>query len=136
VHFLAHKPRSAPPEEGVGPVQAEDDGDNNNNNSEHQEGAGDNEDSILGSHSPLSEDVSTTASYEAFCKALEDAEDAGGESSPPKQVFATVTRGEDDEDDDPRKTPTGADIPATAQPEAPPRVCTRVMPEPSRGRSL
>jgi hypothetical protein len=74
-------------------VQAEDAGDNNNNsehqegagdNSEHQEGAENNDESILGSLSPLSDDASTADSYEAFCKALEDAEDAGGKSSPPK----------------------------------------------------
>jgi hypothetical protein len=113
LHFLSHKPGSTAPEEGAGPVQAEDVGDNNNN-SEHQEGAGDNDESILGSLGPLSDDVSTTAFYEAFCKALEEAEEAGGESCAPKQVFATMTGGEDDEDDDPQKTPTGADIPAPA----------------------
>jgi hypothetical protein len=116
-------------------VKAEDASDNNNN-SEHQEGAGDNDKSILGSLSPLSDDVLTTASYEAFCKALEDAEDAGGESSPPKQIFATVTGGEDDEDDDPKKTPTGDVIPALAQPEALPRVRTCDKPELSHGQSL
>jgi hypothetical protein len=35
VYFLAHKPGSAPPEKGAGPMQAEDTGDNTNNNSEH-----------------------------------------------------------------------------------------------------
>jgi hypothetical protein len=85
VHFLAHKTGFAHPEEDTGPVQAEDAGGNNNNNdSEHQEGARDNDESILGSLSPLSDDASTADSYEAFCKALGDAGDAGGESSPPK----------------------------------------------------
>jgi hypothetical protein len=51
VHFLAHKPGSALPEEDDGPVQVEDARDNNN--SEHQEGAGDNDDSILDSLSPI-----------------------------------------------------------------------------------
>jgi hypothetical protein len=114
IYFLAHKLGSAPPEEGAGPVQAEDASDNNNNNSEHQEGAEDNEESILGSLSPLFDDVSTTTLYEAFCKALEDTEDASGESSPPKKVFATIIGGEDDEDEDSHKTTTGASIPAPA----------------------
>jgi hypothetical protein len=82
------------------------------NKSEHQEGAGDNDDSILDSFSPLSEDISPMASeeYERYCKELEDAEKADGESSPPKQVFATLA-GIDDEDDNTEKTPPCAKIP-------------------------
>jgi hypothetical protein len=67
---------------------------------------------------------------------LEDAEDAGGESSPPKQVFATLTGVDDDEDDETYKTPASAAIPATAHSEAPPRARTHETPEPSQGPSL
>jgi hypothetical protein len=58
--------------EGVGPMQLDDVGDRNG--SEYQEGVGNNEDSLLDSLSPISEDVSPMASkeYEAYCKELED----------------------------------------------------------------
>jgi hypothetical protein len=116
-------------------MQTEDAGDNNN--SEHQEGAEDNDDSILDSLSSLSDDVSPMASeeYERYCKELEDAEKEDGESSPPKQVFMTLA-GIDDEDDNTEKTPPRAKIPDSTQPEAPLRVRSRKTPEPSQGRSL
>jgi hypothetical protein len=117
-------------------MQTEDAGDNNK--SERQEGAGDNDDSILDSLSQFLDDVSPMASeeYERYYKELEDAEKEDGESSPPKQVFATLASIDDDEDDDPEKAPSRAKIPAPAQPEAPPRVYTRQTPEPSQGQSL
>jgi hypothetical protein len=73
--------------------------------------------------------------YERYSKELEDAEREDGESSPPKQVFTTLS-GADDEDEDPEKTPPRAKIPDPPQPEAPPRVCSRQTTEPSQGWSL
>jgi hypothetical protein len=64
-------------------VQAEDAGDNNN--SEHQEGAGDNKDSILDSLSLFSPIASSE--YKRYCKELEDAEKEDGKPYPRKQVF-------------------------------------------------
>jgi hypothetical protein len=65
-----------------------------------------NDDSILDSLGPFSEDISpmSTEGYERYCKELEDEEKANGESSPPKQVFATLAGIDDDEDDDLEKT--------------------------------
>jgi hypothetical protein len=117
-------------------MQTEDVGDNNK--SELQEGVGDDDDWILDSLSPFSDDISPMASeeYERYCKGLEDADKEDGESSPPKQVFATLARIDDDENDHPKETPSRAKIPAPTQPEAPPRFHTRDTPEPSQGRSL
>jgi hypothetical protein len=103
-----------------------------NNQSYHQEGVGDNDDSILDSLSPLSEDVSLMASeeYKRYCKELDDANKSDGESSPPKQVFTTCLAGiDDDKDDDSEKTLRQAKIPDPAQLEASPRVCARRMSE-------
>jgi hypothetical protein len=60
--------------------------------------------------------------YEAYCKELEDAEKADGESSPPKQVFAALAGLDEDEDDDSEKTTSQAAIPDPVQPDAPSRV--------------
>jgi hypothetical protein len=61
---------SAPPQEGVGPMPTEDARDSNA--SEYLEDIGNNDDSELGSLSPLSEDVSFMASeeHEDFRKEL------------------------------------------------------------------
>jgi hypothetical protein len=76
--------------------------------------------------------------YKAHCKELEDVEKADGESSPPKQVFATLAGIgiDDDEDDDPEKTPPQATIPDLAQLEASPRVRARQTSELPQGRRL
>jgi hypothetical protein len=73
--------------------------------------------------------------YEAYCKELDDAEKADGESSPPKQVFATLACLYEDEEDNSEKTLPQAVIPDTLLSDAPPRVCTRRMDQPT-GRTL
>jgi hypothetical protein len=101
-------------------MQLEDAG--GNKGSEHPEGAENNGDSLLDSLSPISEDVSPMASeeYNAYYKELEDADKANGESSPPKQVSATLAGLYEDEEDDPEKTLPQAAIPDPVLPDAPP----------------
>jgi hypothetical protein len=59
---------------------------------EQQEDAGEAEESILGNLSPTSDDASSmdTEEYNCVTKELEDAEKAEAESTPPKEVFATI----------------------------------------------
>jgi hypothetical protein len=61
---------------------------------------------------------------------LEDVEKADGESSPPKQVFATLAGLDEDDEDDSEKTPPQAGIPDPELLDAPPRVRTRMMDQP------
>jgi hypothetical protein len=49
---------------------------------------------------------------------LEDVEKADGESSPPKQVFATLAGLDEDDEDDSEKTPPQAAIPEDISAEA------------------
>ncbi|KAK1633150.1 hypothetical protein QYE76_007465 [Lolium multiflorum] len=53
-----------------------------------------------------------------FKKELEDVEKADGESSPPKQVFATLAGLDEDDEDDSEKTPPQAAIPEDISAEA------------------
>jgi hypothetical protein len=116
-------------------MQLEDVGDNNG--SEQSEDAEDNDDSLLDDLNPLADDVSPMPSeeYDAWCKLL-DAEEADGESSLPKQVFATLV-GLDDEDEEENsdKTPPQAGILELELLDAPPWVRTRRTDQPP-GRSL
>jgi hypothetical protein len=116
-------------------MHLEDVGDNNG--SEQPEDAGDNDDSLLDDLNPLADDVSPMPSeeYDAWCKQL-DAEEADGESSLPKQVFATLV-GLDDEDEEENsdKTPPQAGILELELLDAPPWVRTRRTDQPP-GRSL
>jgi hypothetical protein len=116
-------------------MQLEDAG--GNKGSEHPEGAENNGDSLLDSLSPISEDVSPMASeeYNAYYKELEDADKANGESSPPKQVSATLAGLYEDEEDDPEKTLPQAAILDPVLLDAPPRVRSRRMDQ-LRGQTL
>ncbi|KAM0882958.1 hypothetical protein ACQ4PT_031946 [Festuca glaucescens] len=123
VHFLAHTPGSASPLEGAG--------------SEQPEGAEDNDGSLLNDLSPFADDVPPLQSeeYYAWCKEMDAAEEVDGESSPPKQVFATLAGLDEDEEEDSGKTPPQAGIPDPVIPDAPPRVRTRRTDQPP-GRNL
>jgi hypothetical protein len=126
-------------------MQIDDVGDNNapgqqdgagDNNAPGQQDAGDNEDSILKNLSPLSGDSSSMDSeeYNRMMKELEDEEKAEAESTPPKQVLATVTGL--DEGTDSETNPPNAGIPGPSDPGAPHRVRSRATPEPGQGVAL
>jgi hypothetical protein len=66
-------------------------------------------------------------------KEMEEREEADAESSPPKQVFATVVGM--DEDDNSEKTPPNAAIPGPSEPDAPQRVRAQQRKQPP-GRTL
>jgi hypothetical protein len=103
VHFLTHTTGTALPQEEDGPMQDEATGDGDA--PEQQEVVGDSdtpeqaddareeeEESIMGNLSPISDDASTmdTEEYNRLTKELEDEEAAEVESAPPKKVLATL----------------------------------------------
>jgi hypothetical protein len=89
------------------------------------EGAGETDESILKDLSPLPDDISPmgSAEYEAWCKDTETACEADDQSSPPKQVFATIA-GQDEQKVESDQTPSDG-IPKPTVSGALPRINPR-----------
>jgi hypothetical protein len=134
MHYLGYTTGVAPPQEGVESMQVKEPGENNA--PVQQEGAGDNEESVLDNLRPLSGDESSIDSeeYNRLTKEMEDKEKAEVKSAPPKEVLATVAGL--DEDTDSEKTPPDARISGPSDPRAPHRVRTRATRELRQGRGL
>jgi hypothetical protein len=108
----------------------------NDNAPGKQESARDDEESVVNNLSPVFGDASSLGSeeYNRMMKELEDKEKAEVESTPLKQVLATITGRE--QGPDPEETPSNAGILGPSNPDTPPRVRPRIAVEPGQGRGL